>query len=408
MLRDATIAQSDEESRYVPVSAAPALQVGDLLVRKFHRSTDRGNLVVASIEDENLPAVADQTLIALRPRRSLAPAHRRLLLLFLGSPTMSRLVQATTHSSGVHVSLAGLLDVVTPEPDSALSGAVDDLAAASQQFESWSARAQQLLYSVFESGSPKEARALLIEEGRDIRLKVEAGTLIDDFDARVRTRFPYPLAYRWRTVEALASGQDLRATHEAVLETFEVLLCYGAMLAHVMASNAGVTLGATTSIRQKLASRSGPGLGDWLAVLDEMATSKAVARLPEDQPLGELRRLLAPRDRRTAPPRGPTPGAGSSAAGYTRAVLLDGGRGTSGPSDVVRPSSLPHRPAAPPSGRSRARHHRGYDLGLLSTTDGRPPRRSVPDDVVVTLRPGERQPVRDGCRRWSCTCSVHS
>jgi hypothetical protein len=79
-----------------------------------------------------------------------------------------------------------------------------------------------------------------------------------------------------------------------VLETFEVLLCYAAMLAHVMARTAGITLGATTSIRQKLASgSSGPGLGDWVAVLHEVASSKAIARLPEDQPLGELRRLLA-------------------------------------------------------------------------------------------------------------------
>lgn len=294
MLRNGTIAPPDDESRYVAASNALALQAGDLVVRKFHNPAASGTLVVASIVDENLPAAADHTLIALRPRRPLTHAHRRLLQLFLGSPAMSRLVRATAQSSGAHVSLRGLLDVVTPEPDSALSGAVDDLAAASEQFEEWSTRAQHLLHSVFDSGSPKEARVLLIEEGRDIRLKVEASALVDDFDARVRTRFPYPLAYRWRTVEALASGQDLQATHEAVLETFEVLLCSGAMLAHVMARGAGITLGATTAIRQKLATRSGPGLGDWLAVLDEVATSKTVARLPEDQPLGELRRLLSP------------------------------------------------------------------------------------------------------------------
>ncbi len=77
------------------------------------------------------------------------------------------------------------------------------------------------------------------------------------------------------------------------LETFEVLLCYASMLAHVMARTAGLSLGATTSIRQKLDSgSSGPGLGDWVAVMDEVATSKAIARLPDDQPLGELRQLL--------------------------------------------------------------------------------------------------------------------
>lgn len=294
VLRDGTITPPSDDDLHVVATTGTPLRVGDLLVRKMHSASDRHNLVVATVGADDLPATSDHTLIALRAQRPLTDAHRRLLLLFLTSPATGRLVRSTTHSSGMMVSAAGLLDVVAPEPDAALSAAMDDLASAAVQFNEWSARAQQLLLSVFESGSASAARARLIEEGRETRLKVEAGALIDDFDSRVRTRFPYPLAYRWRTVEVMASGRDLRATHEAVLEAFEVLLCYGAMLAHVMARTAGITLGSTETIRQKLASgSSGPGLGDWVAVLDEVASSKTVARLPEDQPLRELRQLLS-------------------------------------------------------------------------------------------------------------------
>jgi hypothetical protein len=194
VLRNGTIAPPDDDHQYVGASSGSALQVDDLLVRRFTRTTDRSNLVVAVVGSADLPAAADQSLIALRPRRRLSDAHRRLLLLFLASPASSRLVHAGTLGSSTAVSSRDLLDVVVPEPDAALTGAMDDLASASQQFEALSTRAQQLLLSVFESGSPSEARARLIEQGRDIRLKVEAAAVVDDFDSRVRTRFPYPLA----------------------------------------------------------------------------------------------------------------------------------------------------------------------------------------------------------------------
>lgn len=294
-----TIDAADDDSPFaaaaVVADRGASLRDGDLVIRALHPKTSNRPLVVATIQGLEGPVAAGNTLIALRPRRRLAEAHRRLLRLFLTSSATSRLVQASTHPSGMQVSRTGLMDVVVPEPDSALSDAIEDLASAALQFDVWSEQARQILDSVFDDPSPRDSRARLIEEGRDLRLKVEASSLVDDFDYRVRTRFPYPLAYRWRTVEAYASGDDWGATHAAVLETFEVLLCYTSMLAHVMARSAGITLGATVAIRSKLASgKSGPGLGDWVAVMDEVASSRAVAQLAADQPLVELKQLLAP------------------------------------------------------------------------------------------------------------------
>lgn len=54
---------------------------------------------------------------------------------------------------------------------------------------------------------------------------MEAATLLDDLGHTVRTRFPLPVAYRWRETEARMSAGDQQAAYSTVLETAEVLLC---------------------------------------------------------------------------------------------------------------------------------------------------------------------------------------
>jgi hypothetical protein len=65
-------------------------------------------------------------------------------------------------------------------------------------------------------------------------------------------------------------------------------------LALVLAREAAIELGHNKNIRASLATgKSGPGFGDWLAVLLEVRDSRAIRKLPETQPLNELRSLLA-------------------------------------------------------------------------------------------------------------------
>ena len=132
----------------------------------------------------------------------------------------------------------------------------------------------------------------ILDSGRLLRLRTEAAALLDDFGHTVRTRFPHPVAYRWRHIEAAVSGGATAQAYEAVLDAFEVPLCYAAQLALVMARTSDTDVAALTDIRRKLAGgRSGPGLGDWTAVLQE-TTGRAFRSLPADHPLGDLRHLL--------------------------------------------------------------------------------------------------------------------
>ncbi|MFK4688198.1 hypothetical protein RKD22_001133 [Streptomyces pristinaespiralis] len=151
------------------------------------------------------------------------------------------------------------------------------------------------------SGPPARARARVIDSGRALRLRAEAASLLDDLGHSVRTRFPYPIAYRWRESEARISAGDAQAAYAAILDTAEQLLCYVAQLVLALTHARQITLGAVTAIRDKLAGgRSGPGFGDWANVLNEAATSRQLNNLPEAHPLNDIRTLLAHADAENA------------------------------------------------------------------------------------------------------------
>ena len=154
-------------------------------------------------------------------------------------------------------------------------------------------RMTKVLGTIFENPSATDARNNIIERGRQFRMRVAAAQLLDDFDQTVRTRFPYPVAFRWRSLEAHRSGTEQERTYKAVLDTFEVLLCYVAQLGLVMGRASGVEPGALGAIRDKLRSgRSGPSLGDWVAVLEEIAQRGEYRRLSDETPLSEVRGFL--------------------------------------------------------------------------------------------------------------------
>lgn len=134
--------------------------------------------------------------------------------------------------------------------------------------------ADSLLASVFLDRTAAAARSRIIASGRGLRLRVEAASLLDDLGHTVRTRFPYPVASRWRETEAQTSAGPSQGAYAAVLDTTEILLCYTAQLALALAWSSDIELGSATAIKDKLsAGRGGPGFGDWAFVLQEVATS---------------------------------------------------------------------------------------------------------------------------------------
>ncbi len=294
--RDGTIAPADDQSAWAQIPPDLRLRAGDIVLREFLAPSDPGGLVAAEVTQDDLPAAASERVIVLRPAGQLGPPQRLLALLFLRS-RLARTLAVSSGATSAHISRTSLLALPVPQPDAALGAALSDLAAAAERLNTWRADAEALLQSVFLDGTAAVARTRIVRSGRLLRLRAEAASLLDDFGYTVRTRFPHPVAYRWRWVEASISNGATTEAYEAVLDSFEILLCYAAQLGLVMCQHAAIGIGAAANLRAKLTSgRSGLGLGEWVAILEEIGGSKALRRLPESQPLGELRTLLADND----------------------------------------------------------------------------------------------------------------
>lgn len=291
--RDGMITASSDDTYWAEVPEKYLLAPGDLVVGAVSRTSDLYGFRAAQVTAENLPIAANHTTIALRPRQGLEPQQVRLALMFL----RTKLARALVGAAGAHVSVRQLQALTIPQPDEALAKALDDLTSVKQQLRNWEAEADTVLESVFLEKTAAQARSRVIRSGRTLRLRVEAASQIDDLGYTVRTRFPYPVAYRWRETEAHLSEGDSQAAYGAVLDAAEILLCYTAQLALALARSAGTELGAVASIKEKFAGgRSGPGFGDWVAVLQEVATSRKLRTLPAEHPLNDIRSLLSDND----------------------------------------------------------------------------------------------------------------
>ncbi len=266
------------------------LAPGDLLVRPVQHSTDPGGFVVAELTPQNLPAAATHMAIPLRPRPGLDAQQRRFAVLFLGMPLARKLIGL---QAGLYLGGSKLRALPIPQPDEALAKALDDVTAARTRLEEWREEADSLLASVFLDRTAAAARSRIIASGRGLRLRVEAASLLDNLGHTVRTRFPYPVASRWREAEAQTSAGPSQGAYAAVLDTTEILLCYTAQLALALAWSSGIELESATAIKDKLsAGRGGPGFGEWAFVLQEVSTSRKLRALPPGHPLHDLRSLL--------------------------------------------------------------------------------------------------------------------
>ncbi|WP_160051522.1 hypothetical protein [Nocardiopsis sp. FR26] len=291
--RDGTITPPTSETYWVQAEPKYLLKPGDLVLREIYGPGDPHGLIVAQVREQDVPAAAGHTTVVLRPRADVELQRIRFAIMFLRTP----LARTLAGRSGLHVTVRRLQALPVPQPDDALTKAFDDLSAARLRLEDWQKEADSLLESVFLHKTATQARAKIIDQGRMLRLRVEAASLLDELGHTVRTRFPFPIAYRWRETEALMSTQAPQAAYGAVLDTAEILLCYTAQLSLALAREAEISVGAVVAIREKLAGgRSGPGFGDWAAVLHEVASSRQLRRLPAEHPLHDIRGLLSGQD----------------------------------------------------------------------------------------------------------------
>ncbi|MEU0843970.1 restriction endonuclease [Streptomyces sp. NPDC005962] len=288
--RDGVIAEPDPEVDDWRSDAPERLHLraGDILLS----SVISGRPKAALVQEADLPAVAVRSLFVLRPTKPLSAEHARLILAFLRSDTVGVL---TVGSSGQqHLRLSQLKALELPNEDQALSAALADLAAAGQRLGEMAAEAVALAESAFDrSTSPEEARRLIITTGQLTRLRSVAAAQLEDPDFIVRTRYPYPIALRWRNVEAQKDDAQAKE-YEAVLKAAETLLGYSALLTTALAHEAGITCKAIRTFKGKIATGlGGPGFGDWQRILQQIAAAEGMSDLPPEHPLHELAVLIA-------------------------------------------------------------------------------------------------------------------
>jgi hypothetical protein len=298
--RDGVIAAPDEDTtRWVSVPEERQLKVGDILLQRMVPPSDRFGLRVVEVAEADLPAIANDMMITLRPRRPLSASERILILGFLRSPLARQFAVAA--GGQANLSREVLKDVHIPQPDEAFGAALEDLARSSALFAGWHSEAQALLDSVFADDSAAGTRARIVGTGRKIRMRSEAAALLDDASHTFRTTFPYPVAYRWREVEAAISARSFKTAYEAILAAGEVLLCYTANAGLGVAREMGIELGAMKTIRNRLKPGAhGLGFGDWGTILKEIEEGKAARKAPDGSPIADLKTFLSGTDARDA------------------------------------------------------------------------------------------------------------
>lgn len=264
------------------------LRAGDIVMQSvLHESSTRGP-AVAVIDQKDLPAALEGSMnLAFRLKRPVEEHYLRLLAAYLNSPVLQDYAVGATIR---RIQWKRLETLPLPAPDEAVANALDDLNTVRQRSLSWHREANTLRQSTFTERDHEVARQRIITEGRVLRLRVEAAAQLDDSDYIYRTTLPYPIAMRWRNVEAKASIDSAPGpAYQAALDTAEILFCYCAFVAAALAHEEGVRIPKMEDIRGRLSSgKTAPGFGDWVAVLQELSSAIKPRGLPPNHPLTEF------------------------------------------------------------------------------------------------------------------------
>lgn len=276
-----------EAEEWVAEGDGRPLLAGDIAMRAV--GAPGSTLVAAEVQESDLPLVAGRHVIVLRAQRELSPIQLRFLRHFLVSTRCADQIDSRLLGH-FRVSPRELANVQVPTPNDDLLRAFEAVESAVSAFDGWRMEASELLTSVTEDDDLVAARLRLIEQSSLLRQRAEAALILDDVGQRVSTRYPLPVAYRWRSAVAARGGPE---SLTAALHAQEVLLAYLAIMTVVSAKAASIDLAPLRDIAKRLrAGRSGLGLGDWRAVLTAAAETRSFGDLPDTHPFIEVRGFL--------------------------------------------------------------------------------------------------------------------
>ena len=277
-----------------PSYVSTYLQDGDFCVRVM--TANNGNLVVGVYESDGRPITASTSVIIVRPHPTLTPAQRQVLLAFLRSQIGYRLADAQQSFSKlqgvIRISTGVLKDFPVPLADEELSASIEQLNAAKTAFLSWIEQIERESNAMIEEATAVGSRERILSAGRLARQRHRAGQQVEELDYRVRTQFPYPLAYAWRKLQV--AGNDRYHRLDAVLQAAESHTCFMALVAILISRSVNQPIKWVDEIAKRLSGRkSGTNFGDWLAILQELNEAKAFRPHKGTMPFAEVAEVYA-------------------------------------------------------------------------------------------------------------------
>jgi len=281
------IAALNTDSRYViPCDSDVHLQDGDLIVRKMIGNVK--GMVVEQYAGGNEHLVAHSSVIILRPKPDTDPLKVLGAALFLRSEVAGRLVTAN-QARALVVDRRVLADLAIPVPEREVLEALEHLSEARDAMDTWAQEASSMLAALYLRRDAQSASRDVMDASRTLRQRVERAKALDDPAERFRTTYAYPVAARWRAVEAASTGPDKDRALKCVLDASEILLAYAAFIGLIFAREQEISLPCLAEIRHKLSTgRSGLGFGDYVNILQEVSTNKAVKAVAANAPLSEV------------------------------------------------------------------------------------------------------------------------
>lgn len=277
---DGTIEYEDPRYRAL-VPEENQLQPGDICVRAIQDSQSK---LVCAIFGGEVAAAAGHSVIVMRPHTFLSDHDRQFLLAYLRSSVCAELLRS--RGLGIHIVPSKLLELPVPIADEALHMAVRSLGEAAQQFRTWADELEAARGSLFDSDSARNARINALSMGRLAKQRYEAALLVSDFRQRVRTRFPYPVAFRWRTVE---SQHPTLEGYIQVLECAEVAITYLAIMALLLARSVNKPIRKLDEMAKRISTTGhGTNMGDWLSILLEVGGAQFADNIPDTAPFVEV------------------------------------------------------------------------------------------------------------------------
>lgn len=260
---------------------------GDVLVRELNGYT--GSVIAAVIPKVEAPVFVAGRVLILKPRDRENASIGQFISSFMRSSRFADQLPSVVAGRNV-LSRGELQSALVPVPSKENLDAVASVSLAAQRFEAWTRECSEVLDFSFEAEDLEAARAQLVTQSRILRQRSDEASKLDDLDHRVLTRYPLPVAYRWRTaLAAIGSPEELRS----VVHAQEVLFAYLSVVVYAAGAANSCEVAQARDVARRLGQpQRGLGLGDWRAFLQGAAEARTFRKLPSTSPFVEVRDVL--------------------------------------------------------------------------------------------------------------------